>query len=282
MPNNITNELNFKECTAERCREILEAIKMDDVGVGSIDFDKIIPQPEGLYMGDLGKKEWELYKDNNWYDWRYKNWGTKWNSYGYTCGAVYNEDDNQIRFETANGSARKIIAALSRQYPDVLFELRYADEDFGYNVGEITFCGGEDIDGRIPQGGTFEAQELAADIMGYALEFDVETGNGFTLALNAHHYDYTEGAHVSAPFQCDISFGHPVVLCYDKDNGKAWLEIICSENENVELLEKVENSIRAWGIHPCESWDDYNSYVQCLGDDAMETAYYDEEGMTMC
>ena len=28
MPNNITNELNFKECTAERCREILEAIKM--------------------------------------------------------------------------------------------------------------------------------------------------------------------------------------------------------------------------------------------------------------
>jgi dissimilatory sulfite reductase (desulfoviridin) alpha/beta subunit len=51
---------------------------------------------------------------------------------------------------------------------------------------------------------------------------------------------------------------------------------------NVELLEKVENSIRAWGIHPCESWDDYNSYVQCLGDDAMETAYYDEEGMTMC
>lgn len=118
--------------------------------------------------------------------------------------------------------------------------------------------------------------------MGYALEFDVETGTGFTLALNAHHYDYTEGAHVSAPFQCDISLGHPVALCYDKDNGKAWLEIICSENENVELLEKVENSIRAWGIHPCESWDDYNSYVQCLGDDAMETAYYDEEGMTMC
>ena len=282
MANNITNELTITHCTAERCREIFEAIKMDDVGYGSIDFNKIIPQPEGLYMGDLGAEERRIYKDNNWYDWRYQHWGTKWNSYGYTNGVTFNENENQIRFDTANGSSRKIIAALSRQYPDAVFELRYADEDFGYNVGEITFSGGEDIDGRIPKGGTFEAQELAADIMGYALAFDVQSGTGFTLALNAHHYEYTEGAHVSSAFQCDISLGHPVALCYDTDNGKVWLEVIHGENEDFERLGEVENSIKAWGIHPCDSWDDFNSYVQCLGDDAMEAAYYDERGITMC
>ena len=62
--------------------------KLDEYVVGTIDFDKIIPQPEGLYMGDLGEKERQIYKDNNWYDWRHKHWGTKWNSYGYEDGVV--------------------------------------------------------------------------------------------------------------------------------------------------------------------------------------------------
>lgn len=282
MPNNITNELNFKNCSAERCREILEEIKMDDIGVGSIDFDKIVPQPEGLYMGDLGVEERRIYKDNNWYDWRYKHWGTKWNSYGYTCGAVFNEEDNQIRFETANGSSCKVIAELSRKYPDVLFEIRYADEDFGYNVGEVSFCSGEVIDWHVPDGGTLEAQELAADIMGYALEFDVETGNGFTRALDGSRYDYTESAHVSSPFQCDVSLGHLVALCYDSDNEKVWLEVVYGEKEDTKHLDEVQKSIRAWGIHPCDSWEDYNSYVQCLGDDAMEMAYHEDGGQEMC
>ena len=43
-----------------------------------------------------------------------------------------------------------------------------------------------------------------------------------------------------------------------------------------------QNKIRAWGIHRCNSWDDYNGYVQSLGDDAMESAYHNEEGMTLC
>ena len=60
MANNITNELTFTKCSSKRCREILEAIQMDEYGIGSIDFNKIIPQPEGLYLGDLGLEERRL------------------------------------------------------------------------------------------------------------------------------------------------------------------------------------------------------------------------------
>ena len=45
--------------------------------------DRIIPEPEGLFMGDLGVEEMKKYKDNNWYDWRIKHWNTKWNAYGF-------------------------------------------------------------------------------------------------------------------------------------------------------------------------------------------------------
>ena len=69
MANNVTNELTFKHCSPERCREILEAIQRDDIGVGSIDFDKIIPEP---YFPS----------DQECINWRVKHWDTKWNSYG--------------------------------------------------------------------------------------------------------------------------------------------------------------------------------------------------------
>ena len=269
MANSVTNKLRFDKCSKERCREILEAIQIESIGLGSIDFNKIIPEP---YFPS----------DQDCINWRIKNWDTKWEAYGYRNGIQYDEDKNEIGFLTANRSARKIIIALSRQYPDVLFELRYADENFGYNVGEISICAGEDFDGRIPKENTYEAQKLAADIMGFKHEFDIESRSGYVRQLDANLYEYCEGVHVSQSFQCDQSLGHPVVLCYDFDNSKVWLEMYPLLDEDDDMYEDIKNSIQAWGIHPCETWDDFNSYVQCLGDDAMEAAYYDEGGMTMC
>lgn len=282
MANDITNELTFSKCTKERFQEILKAIQIDSVGIGSIDFDKIIPQPTGLYMGDLGPREMELYKDNNWYDWRHKHWGTKWNSYGYDREQGIDDNQNQIRFITANRSAFKIIEELSRQYPDVLFEMRYADEDFGYNTGAISFTAGEVIEANLPKDGTLEAQEFAADVMGIKLEFDIDSASGYVRMIDKNLFEYCEGVHVSQSFQCDQSLGHPVVLCYDFDNEKVWLERYPLLDEDDDMLQPIVDSIKAWGIHPCSSWDEFNTYVQCLGEDAMEVAYHDEGGMKMC
>ena len=281
MPNHVTNELHFHHCTEERFHEILKDIQNDEYGLGSIDFRKLIPEPEGLYMGDLGTEEMKYYKDNNWYDWRVKNWNTKWNAYGFEA-PTYSGDAGTMTFLTANCSPFRVLFKLSEKYSDVEFELRYADEDLGYNVGEISFAAGELIDDNTPRDGTAAAQELAADILGIDLTFDVSSASGYVLSLFGNYYEYCEGVHVSPPFRCDASLGHPVVLCYDEDNGKVWLEPDRLQDNDSGTLEEAVANIRAWGVHRCDSWDDYNGYVHCLGDDAMESACHNGEGMTQC
>lgn len=49
MPNHVRNILKI-ECDDERRAEILSAIQNDELGPGSIDFNKIIPMPESLDM----------------------------------------------------------------------------------------------------------------------------------------------------------------------------------------------------------------------------------------
>ena len=152
MANNVTNELTFSGCTEERFKEILNEIQLDEIGFGSIDFNKIIPEPQG-FASDLACLNW-----------RRDHWGTKWNSYGYADGADYNEEECQIRFKTANRNASKVIQELSQKYCDVFFTLRYADDNFGYHTGTKVIAFGETMDEYTPREGTYEAQLLAADI----------------------------------------------------------------------------------------------------------------------
>lgn len=161
MPNHITNVL---KATGDEStlKAMFEAIKCDDTGLGSINFNKVIPAPDYIYQGNLGSKEREKYGENNWYDWNRSNWGTKWNSYGYTDEAIKDFDGKTITFETAWNGVPRIIEKLSEQYPEIEFEYSYSDEDFGYNVGTMKYKAGKQFDFYIPYGGTKEAIELAA------------------------------------------------------------------------------------------------------------------------
>ena len=47
MPNHVTNRLTI-HAEGKRLEEILDAIKSDEAGRGSIDFNKLIPMPESL------------------------------------------------------------------------------------------------------------------------------------------------------------------------------------------------------------------------------------------
>jgi len=76
MPNHVTNILRVSG-DPEKVREMFEAIKNDEIGLGSIDFNKVIPMPAHIFRGNLGMAEREKYGKDNWYDWSVAHWGTQ-------------------------------------------------------------------------------------------------------------------------------------------------------------------------------------------------------------
>lgn len=181
MPNNITNKVRI-DASEERIKEILEAIKYDDKGIGTLDFEKIIPMPDNIFRGDLGPDERAKYGKNNWYDFSISSWGSKWNSYGYDDVNKY-EGGNEISFETAWSSVKPIIGKLSEMFPDASFEYSWADEDFGMNTGSMVYENGEITEEFVPTGGSKEAYELASEI----LDCDVLD---YGMRLNANGSNY--------------------------------------------------------------------------------------------
>ena len=177
MPNHVENRLTF-DCSRERLQEILTAVSRDQdkevdgkFGVGTFDFEKVIPMPEDIYRGNLGPAERELYGKKNWYDWSVWNWGTKWNSYSNRF------DGDTLYFHTAWAAPHPVIEKLSEQFPDVRISHRWADEDLGCNCGERDYQDGEIVYENIPDD-RMVAMDLALSIWDY-------TPEDLDLALNA-------------------------------------------------------------------------------------------------
>ena len=101
---------------------------------------------------------WNLvtYGSIDWYDWRIKHWGTKWNAEGTTIA------DGTITFTTAWSTCVPILEKLAQH---INFTLVFADEDWGNNCGLIIAKDGKlvvdsnfGIDGGITN---LEAQYIA-------------------------------------------------------------------------------------------------------------------------
>lgn len=123
------------------------------------DFSKIIPPPDNIINKGMSQAEIDEYEKQGiptWYYWNRENWGTKWNAH-----ATERESINTFTFETAWSSVPKIVAEMSRQFPEVSIEYLYADEDTGYNCGEYEYKAGEVIRHYIPKGGSKEAYDIA-------------------------------------------------------------------------------------------------------------------------
>jgi hypothetical protein len=197
MPNYVKNIITFEEVSDEQMEEILEAIKNDEYGRGSIDFNKIIPIPEEI---------------NNYYsaeshEWCAVNWGTKWNAVDFDMdldnslamkmrqnfrdagddisieeaketleneiafGEVeYSDYINVLEFNTAWNAPHPILEQLTKMYPNILLRHQWADDDFGFNVGTCEYQDDYLIYENIPVGGSSEAYEMAADIAGFSLQ----------------------------------------------------------------------------------------------------------------
>jgi len=276
MPNHITNRLTIVSTDNDRIREILEAIQDDERGLGSVDFNKIIPMPENIFRGDLGDKEKALYGKNNWYDWSLANWDTKWNGYGYDYLPPY-EGGGQVYFQTAWSSPASVIFRLSEMFPDAEFQHAWADEDIGCNVGEIQYQGGEELGRDIPDAHSKEAYEMAADIMDvslsdYDLYYNEEAGT-YKYRDPDEEQDETisiDELHISPDFQCDQTGGYPTVLVWNQENGTAILQPAPAyDNDSAEAGQCIRDCAD-WGVQPCDSWEDYNELLESLGEDAAQ------------
>ena len=283
MPNNITNRLNII-ADKDRIREILEAVQDDEHGLGSVDFNKIIPMPEDIYRGDLGAEEKALYGEKNWYDWSVQNWGTKWDSYGYEDFPKY-ESGSEILFMTAWSRPEPVIVKLSEMFPDAQFQHAWADEDIGSNVGEILYQNGEELEIDIPSRHSKEAYEMASDIQGlelseFGLYYNDEAGNYEYRDPDEEQEETSTGdVYVGQDFQCDQTSGYPTVLVWNQDNGTAILQPAPAFDDDSELANQCIRDCAEWGVRACNDWEDYNDLLESLGRDAAENVVpLDDEG----
>ena len=113
MPNYCYNEVTLLT-EGDRLNEILIFVKGTDAEGKQLDFDfnKIVPMPAS--------------ENENWYEWRWENWGTKWNASDICV------DDTIITFETAWNPPCPVIQKLSEIFPDVPI-VHYYDEP-GCNI----------------------------------------------------------------------------------------------------------------------------------------------------
>jgi hypothetical protein len=170
-----------------------------------------------------------LYGCRDWYGWSTDNWGTKWNAY-----STNDTDTDEVSFETAWSNPYPVIVALSAKYPEAVFRLRFADEDFGHNVGEYSLKSGYVIEENIPEGGSEEALELAADITGYE---DYITDRLYDIeSESVDELEEWEKKYIS------IAYGKENLQEYPKVVLDYMLELAIAD-ENYEFAERIKNTI---------------------------------------
>lgn len=101
------------------------------------------------------------YGVDNWRDWSKLNWGTPRNALETTIIS-----HNKVKFFTDGNCPYEALNSLSKLFPTIKIKLQWADEDLGYNVGEMFIKDGEVIESVSPKNGSFEAFEMAISITG--------------------------------------------------------------------------------------------------------------------
>lgn len=169
MPNHVYCNISVEEKYADKLKEIAE--------VGLAQYYK--PRPKELEgttaparIGENITQEEsdrliELYGHNNWYDWSYQNWGTKWGCYD-------NEyEDGHYRFTTAwNPLDTEILDMLAKDIPDFCYDW---EEEQGYGQ-EIEYTDGDGavlLDYDIPNWENTDNDEI------YFLAEDYESPQGY-------------------------------------------------------------------------------------------------------
>lgn len=201
MPNYVRNRITYEGNRADIDR-MLKAVQEDGIGIGSIDFNKVLPMPESLNIEsgsrtEDGLKEYRRYveakkrnADLSEFESYRHDYPSQWElgktayenleKYGYTtwyewCWDVWGTKwpameqnpsaaaDDSFQFETAWSFPEGIVRELSGQYPKLTFTAQWADEDLGRNCGRAVYRGGEQTQLYCPDDYK-DAIDLALDV----------------------------------------------------------------------------------------------------------------------
>lgn len=116
MPNHINSQVEITG-TKEKMKKLIKGlgITLDlEAEEQKFDFNAIVKTPDNIFQGNLGKEEREKYGKNNWYDWNYENWGTKWNAYEVKL-IDWSDTKLVVDIQTAWDTPHKIWEALEEQ-----------------------------------------------------------------------------------------------------------------------------------------------------------------------
>jgi hypothetical protein len=218
MPNWITNIVTIN-ASEEVIAKIKEEVKTSE---NEFDFESILPMP--------------IEFEDDWYNWRLDNWGTKWNS-----SEIYVFEEG-FTFNTAWSTPFNLLVGLSKKYPNVEFNIRFADEDFGYNVGEFTLLNGIETELNLPDGGTREALEMAMNIQYGGVDEYFDCNNELFTE------DYIENDELNSYIltMIDIAYDNKCYPFEDCEWHKLVLDIVKEKalvDENYELLIVIQQEL---------------------------------------
>lgn len=158
MANWIINEVHI-EGDEKLIIDLLEKVKVDTRGRGTIDFNKVISKPQGI-LNHTQNREWER-----------KNWGASGNA--DVESAILGDFTNLLAFETRWSPVPRVITQLAFMYPSLEFEYLYADEVLGSNIGHYHFKG-HGVYNLLVKNGIdehgFSGFEFASKLWGYDME----------------------------------------------------------------------------------------------------------------
>lgn len=164
MPNHVKNELIVSPVVAQFFCPV------NEVGKRYADFNTAIPQPANIETdGCPGVERLDAnmqHEDGTvcWYEWNCYSWNTKWNAYSCEEPTPTSGDMALIRFDTAWSAPHPVIEALAHKFPDEEILHRWADEDLGYNFGEVFYHNGNEVGTELPDEGSNEAREWSCQL----------------------------------------------------------------------------------------------------------------------
>jgi hypothetical protein len=171
----------------EQCRKFIDAGGIlsekqelyDEKTIRSLvkDYD-----PEAFKLGKTYYENIQKYGCPTWYEWCVENWGTKWNA--YSCEPLTPESTGII-FSTAWDGVPKIVSSISKQFPQLHIEYKWADEDIGHNVGRVVYSNGSIVENNHIKDASKEAFELSAELWNLDLK-----EMGFSLSADKSTYEY--------------------------------------------------------------------------------------------